>query len=122
LADVLVAASRAQVVAAAHDVADGGLAQSLVDMSLAAGVGMTVELPTNLDPFVLLFAETVARAVVALPDERAEEFVVACRHRGVPVTRLGSVGGDDLTVTGLFTLSLRELAVASTGVFPALFG
>jgi len=42
----------------------------------------------------------------------------------VPVARLGSVGGDEIVVTGSagFSVTLDELRAAWSGTFPALFG
>ncbi|MDX6283094.1 MAG: phosphoribosylformylglycinamidine synthase subunit PurL, partial [Kribbellaceae bacterium] len=59
----------ASAVTAAHDVSDGGLAQTLVEMVLRRGVGATVDLSAvaDGDAFVALFSESVARAVVAVP-------------------------------------------------------
>ncbi len=64
LARVLTAASARGLVGAAHDVSDGGLAQCLVEMALAADVGVSATVEG--DPFVALFSESVARAVVAV--------------------------------------------------------
>ncbi len=78
LAGLLRQAGLEQLVTAAHDVSDGGLAQALAECCLRRGVGARVALPDG-DPFVALFAESVARAVVAVPP----------RHRG----RLRGGGG-----------------------------
>ena len=44
------------------------------------------------------------------------------RAHGVPLTDLGTVGGDRLEVAGCFGVALDELAAARAGVLPALFG
>ena len=109
----------AGVVSAAHDVSDGGLGITLAEMALRRGVGATVRLTG--DPFVGLFAESVARAVVAVPAERAAEVETVASAYGVPVTRLGRTGGDALTVDGQFTVPLADLRAAHTATLPALF-
>ena len=66
------AASRPRVGAAsprAHDLSDGGLAQALAESVLRHGVGARVTLEG--DAFVALFAESAARAVVTVADDRA---------------------------------------------------
>jgi phosphoribosylformylglycinamidine synthase len=78
------------------------------------------------DPFVALFAESTARAVVTVP--RADELrlvELAARH-GVPILRIGVVdgSGDDaeLDIQGQFTVGLVELRAAYENTLPALFG
>jgi phosphoribosylformylglycinamidine synthase len=115
-------ASLVGVVSAAHDVSDGGLAQTLVEMALRRGVGATVALDgVAADPFVALFAESVARAVVAVPADRAGEVERLAGTYAVPVARLGTTGGHALAVDGLFAVPLDELRAAHTGTLPALF-
>ncbi|HZB19693.1 MAG TPA: hypothetical protein VE463_07620, partial [Blastococcus sp.] len=41
---------------------------------------------------------------------------------GVPVTELGTTGGDSLSVDGVLDLPLAELRAAWTATLPALFG
>ena len=42
LADILINASRDGLLEAAHDVSDGGVAQTLVEMALRGGIGARV--------------------------------------------------------------------------------
>jgi phosphoribosylformylglycinamidine synthase len=109
------------VVTAAHDVSDGGLAQTVVEMVLRRGVGATVMLPGD-NPFVAMFSESVARAVVAVRTDRLPELEAAATSYGVPVTRLGTTGGEELVVEGLFTVPLAALRAAHERTLPALFG
>jgi phosphoribosylformylglycinamidine synthase len=92
------AAARGLVVSA-HDPSDGGLGVALAECCFAgeaAGFGATLDLPEGLPPATVLFSETPSRMVVSTRDAaRLEEL--AGRH-GVPCQRLGSVGGDRLTL------------------------
>jgi phosphoribosylformylglycinamidine synthase len=106
------------LVSSAHDLADGGLAQTLTESALRYGVGATLTLPG--DVFPALLAESVARAVVTTADPAAVR--AAAEAAGVPVTELGTTGGDALVLTDLFELSLDELRAAWTATLPALFG
>ncbi len=120
LASVLVSGAREGLFDAAHDVSDGGLSQTLVESCLRGGFGCVVELGD--DPFVELFSESVARAVVAVRAENEARVGALCAAAGVPVRRLGVVGGDSLEVRGLFSIPLSELAEVHQGALPALFG
>ena len=121
LAEVLIAGSRDKLFTAAHDVSDGGMAQALVESCLRGGRGAEISLPYAADPFVWLFSESTARAIVSVPPSAEQSFVATCEGRGCPVTRLGVVGGEDVVVGSLFSMSLAELRTAWSGTLPALF-
>ena len=120
LASVLIAAAADGLLAAAHDLSDGGLAVALAESCLRGGLGCQVELPG--DPFTYLFSESAARAVVAVAPGREAAFAALAAGHGVPAEVLGTTGGGSLRVTGCFDIPLDELAAAHTGTLPALFG
>ncbi len=122
LAEVLVGGSRDRWLSAAHDLADGGLGPALVECCLSGGLGARVVLPADLDPFVALFAESSGRAVVALPVVEEQRFTDLCAAAGVPVTRIGVVGGGRLEFADLFAVSMVELRAAYESTLPRLFG
>ncbi len=119
-ASLLAAAAGAGLLAAAHDVSDGGLAIALAECCLAGRAGCRVELPG--DPFTLLFSESAARLAVTVAPGAEAAFAALCQRHAVPATVLGETGGDSLTVTGLFSVPLAELAGTHRRVLPALFG
>ena len=120
LAAVLAQACAGGLLAAAHDLSDGGLAIALAESCLRGGTGCQVELPG--DPFTWLFSESAARAVVAVASGREGAFAELCAAHGVPATSIGSTGGDHLAVDNLFSIPLGELAAAHQKTLPALFG
>ncbi|HEU0130892.1 MAG TPA: phosphoribosylformylglycinamidine synthase subunit PurL [Mycobacteriales bacterium] len=122
LAEILVAGSRDGMLTAAHDLADGGLAQALVESCLRGGHGARIVPPDGVDPFVWLFSESAARAVVAVPRSEELRFTEMCDVRGFPCARIGVVVGDELEVQGQFTVPLAELRAAWEGTLPRLFG
>jgi phosphoribosylformylglycinamidine synthase subunit PurL len=118
LAGVLGALTREGLVTSAHDLADGGLAQVLTEAALRYGTGARLTLED--DPFVALFSESTGRALVTTTDPKAVKDTA--RWAGVPVTELGTTGGDTLALDGLLELPLAELRAAWTATLPALFG
>ncbi|MBK5306360.1 MAG: phosphoribosylformylglycinamidine synthase subunit PurL [Frankiaceae bacterium] len=122
LGEVLVTGSRDGLLAAAHDLSDGGLAQALVESSLRHGVGAQVEFDGGIDAFVQLFSESAGRCLVAVPAAYELAFTQLCGARGLPWTRLGLTGGDSVDIDGVFTAPLAELRAAYEGTLPALFG
>jgi len=145
LAQVLVAAARDELVDAAHDLSEGGLALALVESSLRYGVGVQVDVDAlcardGLTPFEALFSESQARAIVAVPRSEEVRLLDLCTARGVPALRLGETAEtctlgagtpvDDadhvhaaaVEVRGLFTLPLTEARRVWEATLPALFG
>ncbi|MBA3234279.1 MAG: phosphoribosylformylglycinamidine synthase subunit PurL [Propionibacteriales bacterium] len=126
LADILVDASRGGLIDAAHDLSDGGLAQALVEACLRRGVGARVRLPVELDPFVALFSESAARAIVAVPRSEEVRFTDMCLAGGFAHVRIGVTHGAGdaaaLEVQGLFSVPLDELREAWTATLPAALG
>ncbi|MBS5977660.1 MAG: phosphoribosylformylglycinamidine synthase subunit PurL [Actinomyces urogenitalis] len=143
LGRVLLALSQAdgpdgeKIVRAAHDVSNGGLIQTLVDSVLRHGVGASINLAglegrDEVDDFTALFSESGARAVVAVPEGAVAVVAAAAEAEGVAWTRLGTTGGELLTVVGSDLLSdgadgqplaldLAELREGVEATLPALF-
>ncbi|HVT19907.1 MAG TPA: phosphoribosylformylglycinamidine synthase subunit PurL [Mycobacteriales bacterium] len=118
LAGLLAEVCQQSLAATAHDLSEGGLAQALAEACLIGDVGATVRLPG--DPFVALFSESSARAVVGTADGQAV-LALASTH-GVPAAVIGETGGTSFAVEGLFAVGLDELRAQWEGTLPALFG
>jgi phosphoribosylformylglycinamidine synthase subunit PurL len=119
LGRLLVEAGRGGYLTSAHDMSDGGLAQTLVESCLRHGVGATVSLLG--DPFVGLFSESAARAIVTVEGEKLESFLTMAASLGVPAGEIGRTGGASLAVTDRFEIPLEELSVAWRGTLRAAF-
>jgi phosphoribosylformylglycinamidine synthase subunit PurL len=120
-----------RLLAGTHDLSDGGLAGALVEATLAAGVGATVDLPPVLTaaalppehvPLAALTSESASRVLVAAPPEAAEELEALTAEAGVPIARLGTTVGDRLIVPGLLDLPLPRLRDAYEGALPHALG
>jgi phosphoribosylformylglycinamidine synthase len=105
----------------AHDLADGGLAQALVESCLRHDVGASVTLPGD-DAFVELFSESTGRVLVTVAAEDVPRLTELAAEHGVPITPLGRTGGDALDVAGQFTIPLPELREAWTATLPSALG
>jgi phosphoribosylformylglycinamidine synthase II len=137
LAEVLVAGSRDGMISAAHDVSDGGVAMTLVEMAMRSGVGARLWVPDGVDPFVHLFSESAGRAVVVIPRSEEQRFGAMCAARQLPAERIGVVdsgigadaGHPDEQVLviaipgdGDIVLPVARLREAHTALLPTLFG
>ncbi|MEN9693200.1 MAG: hypothetical protein RLZZ330_844 [Actinomycetota bacterium] len=131
LSQILVAASRDGLIDAAHDVSDGGVMQTLVEMAIRSNIGARVWVPDNLDPFVFAYSESATRAVVVVPRSEETRFTEMCNARGFSNTRIGVVDsqqGDEqvLSIDNVWgetlVLSIKELSQKHFETLPAIFG
>ncbi|MDI5979574.1 phosphoribosylformylglycinamidine synthase subunit PurL [Amycolatopsis magusensis] len=123
LAEILVAGSRDGMVSAAHDLSDGGLAQTLVETVLIGQCGARVVLDDELDPFVQLFSESAGRVLVAVPRTEELRFTEMCTARGLPWRKTGVVDPESgaLEIQGVTSFGLDELRETWERTLPALF-
>jgi phosphoribosylformylglycinamidine synthase subunit PurL len=121
LATLLVEGANERMWSAVHDLSDGGLAQALVESCLRGGRGARISLPAGLDPFVVLFSESSARAIVSLAPGDVAAFEALAAAHAVEFAKLGAVEGARIEFVGLFDVDLEELATRSAAVLPALF-
>jgi phosphoribosylformylglycinamidine synthase len=91
----------------AHDCSEGGLAVCLAECCISGndgrhtprliGASVKLEVAARLD--ALLFGETQSRVVVTCDPLNATRVIERAKLLGVPALRLGTVGGDQLTLT-----------------------
>ncbi len=136
LAEILVAGSRDGMFSAAHDVSDGGIAQSLAEMAMKSNIGARTWIPDGIDPFVFLWSESATRAIVVVARSEEMRFTAMCEAREFAATRIGvvdsqlanEIGSPDqvLQIDGVYAqsvvLPIGELREASEATLPALFG
>jgi phosphoribosylformylglycinamidine synthase II len=141
LAALLRAGSLEGLIASAHDLADGGLAQALAESVMRFGVGARVWITEimerdGVDAATALFSESTGRVIVSVPREDDVKFRGLCDGRGYPVLRIGvtdasGVGGESgtgaanrsvLEVQDEFTVGLEELRATHRSTLPEHFG
>jgi phosphoribosylformylglycinamidine synthase len=100
-------------------VSDGGLLVALAEMAMASGVGVRLSAhPRDIPGHAFWFGEDQARYIVAVPDHT--NFVRLAEAAGIPALRLGTSGGQDLTLPDGGTISVPALRAAHERFFPAL--
>jgi phosphoribosylformylglycinamidine synthase len=92
-------AIRKGLVASAHDLSEGGLAAAIAESGFGRGLGATVDFQANLRPDLALFSESQSRILLSAQPEQAEALAAFLAESGVPVQRLGTVGGEKLTIS-----------------------
>ncbi|WP_282799498.1 phosphoribosylformylglycinamidine synthase subunit PurL [Bombella apis] len=109
------------LVEACHDVSDGGLIVALAEMAMAGDRGCILEKgPAGLAEHVYWFAEDQARYVLAT--KQADAVLEAAQAAGVPVSRLGRIGGDVLKLDGVMVVSVEHLRKQHASFFPRFMG
>ncbi|HEX7969606.1 MAG TPA: phosphoribosylformylglycinamidine synthase subunit PurL, partial [Stellaceae bacterium] len=105
-------------VSACHDVSDGGLLVALAEMAMAGGVGASVVAPPGVrPPHAFWFGEDQSRYVLTTSDPAT--VIGRLEAGGVAVRRLGTTGGDSLTVEGADAISTAELRRINEAWLPA---
>lgn len=127
LAALIQAGNEQNIIASAHDLADGGLAQALAESVLRFGVGARVWLGDllerdGIDVTTALFSESTGRVIVSVPREDDVRFQGLCEGRGYPVARIGVTDGAALEVQDVFTVDGDELRHAHTRTMQEYFG
>ncbi|MGE5275627.1 MAG: phosphoribosylformylglycinamidine synthase subunit PurL [Acidobacteriota bacterium] len=99
LVDLLAAVAQMSVLDSAHDVSDGGLAVALAECAMKGGIGAEITLEAGLRLSALLFGESAGRAVITFAPEGQAAVEAAAKKAGVPLRRIGRVGGKRLKIS-----------------------
>jgi len=83
---------------AVHDVADGGLFTSLVEMSIPNKLGFDIVTDSEVREDAFLFGEGQGRVVVSVSEDQEDEFIEAMMASDVDFTLLGHVTKGKLMV------------------------
>ena len=103
-------------VTAVHDVSDGGLALSVIEMALASGLGAMLDAMNH----EALFGEDQARYVLTCKASEAAKIITQAHVKGIDVVRVGTVTEEvTLKLGELAPMSLSELKSVHEGWFPA---
>ena len=111
-----------RLIAACHDVSDGGLLVAVAEMALASGAGASLDgAPPETPPHAWYFGEDQGRYVVATA--RPEDLLAAARAAGVPARVIGTTtpanpGQDALTMPESGPISLADLGARHQAWLP----
>jgi phosphoribosylformylglycinamidine synthase len=86
------------LVNAVHDISDGGLYVSLIEMSMPRGLGFDIVSDADIRLDAFLFGEGQGRVVVSVTEEQVEDFVEYMVATGVNITLLGHVTKGKLQI------------------------
>ncbi len=89
---------RSGLINAAHDVSDGGLWTTLVEMGLPRGLGFDIVTDSEVRPDAFLFGEGQGRAVVTVKMDNEDAFLDLIGASKVPFLLLGHVTKGKLMI------------------------
>jgi phosphoribosylformylglycinamidine synthase len=115
----VLAGIRQDVITAAHDCSDGGLAVALAEMCLAGNKGLDASaamMGNLLTP--ALFGEAQTRIIVAVPPEKADELAAMAQSANLPLERIGTVTATQRLRLGPLTATLDEIRDAYENGLP----
>ena len=89
-----------RLIACAHDVSDGGLFTTLVEMGSPRGFGFDVESDSEVRLDAFLFGEAQGRIVVTTNESDQEDFLDVLAEAGIPLTLLGHTTKGKCVIDG----------------------
>lgn len=109
--DVVRGMIHAGTATAVHDLSDGGLLVALAEMAIAGGIGAKLDAPpaTSIVPHAWWFGEDQARYVVTVAEDQVDGLLTKTAAVGVPCVRIGTTGGDALTIAGEPPVNVAKL-------------
>jgi phosphoribosylformylglycinamidine synthase len=98
-----------KLINAAHDVSDGGLFVTLVEMSLPRGLGFDIVTDSEIRMDAFLFGESQSRVVVTVSPEKEEALAELLAANGIAFSLLGETQGTDVVIDDENFGSVAEL-------------
>ena len=113
---------RAQILAgnvrACHDISDGGLLIAVAEMAMAGNTGVRLTAgPRDIPSHAYWFGEDQGRYLLAVADSAT--MLRVAEAAGIPAVRIGTSGGQDLTLPDGGTISVGKLRAANERFFPS---
>ncbi|MCG7450083.1 phosphoribosylformylglycinamidine synthase subunit PurL [Corynebacterium kefirresidentii] len=114
---------------AAHDISEGGLAVTAFEMAKragatadGAGLGLNLDLTAvHEDEFVAAFSESASRVLVATTADRADEVLARAGELGIPAAIVGETTETGALTLGGESVAISQLVSAWSATLPDLF-
>ncbi|MCG7458436.1 phosphoribosylformylglycinamidine synthase subunit PurL [Corynebacterium tuberculostearicum] len=114
---------------AAHDISEGGLAVTAFEMAKragatadGAGLGLNLDLTeVHEDEFVAAFSESASRVLVATTADRADQVLARAGELGIPAAIVGETTETGALTLGGESVAISQLVSAWSATLPDLF-
>ena len=118
-----------ELLTAAHDISEGGLAVTAFEMAKragatadGAGLGLNLGLTAvHEDEFVAAFSESASRVLVATTADRADQVLAHAGELGIPAAIVGETTETGALTLGGESVAISQLVAAWSATLPDLF-
>ena len=118
-----------ELLTAAHDISEGGLAVTAFEMAKragatadGAGLGLNLDLTAvHEDEFVAAFSESASRVLVATTADRADQVFARASELGIPAAIVGETTETGALTLGGESVAISQLVAAWSATLPDLF-
>ena len=118
-----------ELLTAAHDISEGGLAVTAFEMAKragatadGAGLGLNLDLSAvHEDEFVAAFSESASRVLVATTADRADQVLARAGELGIPAAIVGETTETGALTLGGESVAISQLVAAWSATLPDLF-
>ena len=112
------------LIAACHDLSDGGLAIAAAEMALSSNVGAALSNPYDLEAGAYLFGEDQARYLLGVAQASQGEVSLRAKAAGVELRVVGEAGGANVSFVakggaGHESIALSDLRALHEGWLPS---
>jgi len=101
------------LVLSCHDIADGGIASAISEMTFGSGIGCKVKIEKDLSTDQILFSET-GGFVLEVSLENVESVQSVFANYGLDAVQIGSTGGDKIQLNGVVDILASKAKEAWT--------
>ncbi|WP_049360081.1 phosphoribosylformylglycinamidine synthase subunit PurL [Corynebacterium aurimucosum] len=118
-----------ELLTAAHDISEGGLAVTAFEMAKragatadGAGLGLNLDLSAvHEDEFVAAFSESASRVLVATTADHADQVLARAGELGIPAAIVGETTETGALTLGGESVAISQLVSAWSATLPDLF-
>lgn len=113
--ETLLASIKEGEIISAHDCSEGGLAIALTECCISNRdhqIGASVKINHDLRADTFLFGESQSRVVLSVAPDKADNVIKRFETAGIPMAKIGTVGGNSLKINDLIDKKLDELSSA----------
>lgn len=120
LQELLLSLIKSQMVSAAHDLSDGGLAVTLAEMAIFSGMGaaLSVKSLEKASYGEVLFSEAQSGVVITAQLEKSKELEKILKESEIPYQTIGVVGGNELIIDSEINLKIEDLKAPYESAIP----
>ena len=96
-----------ELVFSCHDIADGGVASAIAEMTFGNGIGCNIKIESSLTADTILFSET-GGFILEVSTENIDPVKSKLANYGLDIFQIGTTDGDQIQINGVITLDVSK--------------